>query len=105
MKIAISVQESQRTTAMDARFGRAQYFAVYDTNSSSLEFIPNDSQQSAHGAGTQTAQMLLNLGIQKAISGSFGPNAARVLESAGIEMESVPNTADVTLEAILTKLG
>lgn len=105
MKIAISVQESQRSTMMDARFGRAQHFAIYDTETHTLEFLSNDSKQSVHGAGTQTSQVLLNQGVQKVVSGAFGPNAADALNGAGIEMESVPDSASVSLESILAKLG
>jgi predicted Fe-Mo cluster-binding NifX family protein len=105
MKIAVSVQESQRSTMMDPRFGRAQHFAIFDTENQTLEFLSNDSKQSVHGAGTQTTQILLNLGVQKIFSGAFGPNAADALNSAGIEMESVAEAASVSLESILAKLG
>jgi predicted Fe-Mo cluster-binding NifX family protein len=104
MKIAISILHPRRDTVMDPRFGRAYHFAIYDTESKSLEFVSNTEDQPAHGAGVETSRMLLDMGLQKAISGAFGPNAAQVLGSAGIEMESIPNAAAVSLESILALL-
>jgi Uncharacterized conserved protein len=39
-----------------------------------------------HGAGIQSAQLLLDKGVSTLITGQVGPNAQRVLESGGLKI-------------------
>ena len=73
---------------MDPRFGRAEFFLVYDEDSKELAFLDNsDIQEEAHGAGPKTAQRVFELSPEILITGNGpGGNAATVLEKAGIQI-------------------
>ncbi len=90
MKIAISSLGNTLESKVDPRFGRAHGFIIFDTESGSFEYVDNSSNLSLmQGAGIQTAQFIADMGVDVAVSGSFGPKAASVLERAGIKMVSV----------------
>jgi predicted Fe-Mo cluster-binding NifX family protein len=85
MKIAITAQGTEPTSAVDPRFGRAAGFLVYDTDSG--EYSAHDNAQNlnaAQGAGIQAAETLSQLGVQAVITGHCGPKAFRALSAGGI---------------------
>ncbi|MFZ5951415.1 MAG: NifB/NifX family molybdenum-iron cluster-binding protein [Candidatus Rifleibacteriota bacterium] len=87
MKYAISVREKDLNAAIDTRFGRAQMFALYDSQSGETTWHSNSQNlQAAQGAGIQTAQNVVNLGAEGVISGHCGPKAWQVLKAAGVEV-------------------
>jgi predicted Fe-Mo cluster-binding NifX family protein len=71
---------------MDSRFGRANYFVIYNEESSEISSIDNqDSENEAHGAGTKSAQGLYDLKANVLITGNGpGGNAASIIEKLGI---------------------
>jgi len=73
---------------MDPRFGRTEYFLVYDEKTEEVTVYDNrDVQDEAHGAGPKTATELFKLGPNVLITGNGpGGNAATVLERAGVEI-------------------
>jgi predicted Fe-Mo cluster-binding NifX family protein len=87
MKVAISSAGCDLSSAMDARFGRAKYFVVADTETNETEAHDNaQNLNAAQGAGIQTAQNVAALGVQAVVSGNVGPKAFRTLTAAGIKM-------------------
>lgn len=86
MKIAITSQGKDLDSAMDPRFGRCQYFIIIDPDTEEFEAVPNESLMASGGAGIQSAQFLVNRGIEAVITGNVGPNAARVLQGAGLKV-------------------
>ena len=88
MKIAVSAVDTSEAAQIDLRFGRAPYFLVYDTETSEYDTLTNPGVESAHGAGIQAAQMMLNKKIDAVLSGRVGPNAYQILRSSGIDMRS-----------------
>ncbi|MBC7361685.1 MAG: NifB/NifX family molybdenum-iron cluster-binding protein [Candidatus Aminicenantes bacterium] len=85
-KICITAQGDDLRSEIDPHFGRALYFLIIDPDSSNFEAIQNPSVHQAHGAGIQSAQLLLDKGVSVLITGQVGPNAQRVLESARIKI-------------------
>ena len=73
---------------MDPRFGRTEYFLIYDDEKEELTPFDNrDSANDAHGAGPKTAQKLFDLKPDIVITGNGpGGNAASVLEKTGIKI-------------------
>jgi predicted Fe-Mo cluster-binding NifX family protein len=71
---------------VDPNFGRAPYFLIVDP--STLEFVSfaNPNSQAGHGAGVQSAQFVAGQLVSAVLTGEVGPNARRVLESAGIRV-------------------
>ena len=88
MKIAFTTKGKDWDSMMDPRFGRTEYFFVYDDETDEIITEDNsDSTQEAHGAGPKTAQKLFDLQAKVLITGNGpGGNAGVVLEKAGIKI-------------------
>ena len=87
MKIAISTSGADLTAPVDARFGRAKNFIIYDDETQSFELVENSQNlQAAQGAGIQTAQNVVVAGAQAVITGNCGPKAFAVLSQAGVSV-------------------
>ena len=87
MKIAFTTKGTEWTSKMDPRFGRTEYFVVYDEETDSLSSLSNkDVENEAHGAGPKAAQRLAELKANVLITGNGpGGNAATVLQKLGTE--------------------
>ena len=90
MKIVVTATGKNLDAAVDPRFGRAPFFIVYDTETQEYQTVPNPALQSAHGAGVQAAQMMMDRGIRAVLTGRVGPNAHQILTSAHIEIRNCP---------------
>lgn len=87
MKVAITSQGKELSSPVDLRFGRAKYFIIADTDSGDFEAADNTQNLNApQGAGIQSAQNIVNKGVEAVISGHCGPNAFRTLSAAGIKI-------------------
>lgn len=92
MKIAISAKSDSLKETVDTRFGRAQGFILYDTDTKSTSYHSNEQNlNAAQGAGIQTAQNVVNLNANAVISGHCGPKAFTVLKAGDIKIYTVPN--------------
>ncbi len=101
MKIAISAVTHDIDADVDARFGRARVFVIYDTDSGEHTSLENTVQMNAvQGAGIQTAQNLANAGVSAVLSGHCGPKAYKTLAAAGIDIYAdVTGTVSDAIEA------
>ncbi len=87
MKIVITAENNSKDSNVDPRFGRAPFFAIYETDDESISFISNDQNLNASsGAGIQSAQNVAKLGAKVLLTGNCGPKAFSVLNSAGIKV-------------------
>ena len=88
MKIAFTTKGTTWDSAMDPRFGRTEYFLIYDEEKDDLTGYDNrDAANDAHGAGPKTAQKLFEFRPDVLITGNGpGGNAAAVLEKTGIKI-------------------
>jgi predicted Fe-Mo cluster-binding NifX family protein len=84
MKIAVSAVKGKLDEPFNPRFGRADQFVIYDTESQAHEAAANPAASARGGAGAQAVQFLAGKGVQAVISGRYGPNAYTALEAAGI---------------------
>lgn len=99
MKIAISASEKSMTSSVDPRFGRANYFLIYDLENNNYQFIDNvQNLNAASGAGIQSAQNVINQNIEALITGNCGPKAFNVLNMSGVKVYLVN---DLSLEEAL----
>lgn len=103
MKIAISAHGEGQQVAVDSRFGRADYFMIYDQEKDTWEGVPNTQNlEAAHGAGIQAGQTIAKTGAKVLITGHVGPKAFKVLEAGKITMYSIGEmngTVEATLKA------
>lgn len=87
MKIAISCSGQDVASAVDARFGRAPFFIIADTESGEWTALENaQNMQAPQGAGIQSAEHVVNAGAEAVLTGHCGPKAFRVLSAAGVKI-------------------
>ena len=86
MNIVFTAEGINWDSKMDARFGRAKYFVIYNEENDKLNNLNNsDSENEAHGAGPKAAQKITEANAKILITGNGpGGNAATVLEKLGI---------------------
>ncbi|NOZ63144.1 MAG: dinitrogenase iron-molybdenum cofactor biosynthesis protein [Calditrichaeota bacterium] len=100
MKIAVTAMGTNLRAKVDPRFGRAQNFIIVDPETSEYEAISNEGVNAAHGAGTQSALLMSQNGVEAVITGNVGPNAHQTLAAAGIKMYQL---SDATVEEAIEK--
>ena len=87
MKIIITSQGQGLNAEVDARFGRAKGFVVYDTESKEVSYLDNEQNlQAMQGAGIQSARTIIDSGVKAIITGNVGPKAFTALQSGGVEI-------------------
>jgi predicted DNA-binding protein (UPF0251 family)/predicted Fe-Mo cluster-binding NifX family protein len=92
MKIVITSVNGTLEGMVDERFGRSRKLIIYDLENKTHSVIDNTANMnSPQGAGIQSAQNVVNTGAKAVISGHLGPNAFRVLQSAGVEVYTASN--------------
>jgi predicted Fe-Mo cluster-binding NifX family protein len=69
---------------IDPRFERAPYFLLVDLDTMECQAVPN--QASTQGAGIQAAAMVASHHPAAVLTGNCGPNAFKVLKTAGISV-------------------
>ena len=104
MKTIISSSGNSMKSEFDLRFGRAAWFCLYDEESKKTEFFENEYKDAAQGAGGKVVEMVVGLGVNKAISGDFGPKAKDLLERFKIQMVILPDEGQ-TIQDIINKLN
>lgn len=88
MKIAISAEGKNKENLLDRRFGRCDYFLIYDTETGEFKAIGNNGVSSGGGAGIAAASQLIEENVSAIITGNLGPNAFELVEKAGIKAYS-----------------
>lgn len=86
MKIAITSTGNSTDSIIDQRFGRCSYFVIYDTESKSIEFIPNPNKEAEEGAGPASVELVASRNVKKIVSGEFGIKIKSLIDSLKIQM-------------------
>ncbi len=87
MKIAVTTSGKDIGSPVDERFGRANGFIIYDTETGTHEYRDNKQNlEAAQGAGIQSAKTVIDAGATVIITGNVGPKAHAALSAAGIEI-------------------
>ena len=85
MKIIITANSNKIDQPFNPRFGRAEYFILYDSETREAQAYVNPAMEARGGAGPQAVQFIASHKPDVVISGRFGPNAFTALEAAGIK--------------------
>ncbi|OPL07517.1 MAG: hypothetical protein AVO33_05185 [delta proteobacterium ML8_F1] len=85
MKIVLTAKGKEASSPIDERFGRAEYFILYDDVLQTYSVIDNPGQYENSGAGVKASQIVIESGAEAVITGSLGPKAFMVLKDAGIK--------------------
>ncbi len=94
---------NQTDSAFDQRFGRAAWFCLLDEETGQTSFIRNEFADAAQGAGRKVVEKVAGMGINRVISGDFGPKAKELLEQLNIQMV-ILNDQATTVADILKKI-
>lgn len=106
MKIAITAHSEDCQATVDSRFGRADYFVLYDQEKDTWDTVPNTQNlEAAHGAGIQAGQSLAKTGASVLITGQVGPKAFKVVNAANIAMYSLGAMNGTVEEALAAYLA
>ena len=86
MLIFVSTQQADLDSLVDDRFGRAEWYVKFDTETKQWQALENPGVNSSKGAGIAAAQFAVDQSVDLVISGDFGPNAASALKAGGVQM-------------------
>lgn len=86
MKIAISSKENNISSEIDSRFGRCAFFALYETESKTTEFVKNEAAANEEGAGPAAIQQLAGLEVKKIIACDFGIKIKSLCSDLNIQL-------------------
>ncbi|MFA5641160.1 MAG: NifB/NifX family molybdenum-iron cluster-binding protein [Bacteroidales bacterium] len=104
MKYAITSIEKSIKSKCSSHFVRAEYFAIYNKESGSLEFIENPYRNLPRRAGPSVVKMLSSMNVQIAVSSEFGERIKNVFESMKIGMIIISNS-ETTIEEIISRIN
>lgn len=87
MKVCIPADGKGLAARLDVRLGRAPFLVVVDTESGEVQTIQNaQNVNAAQGAGIQTAQRIVESGVQAVVAANCGPKAFAVLRAANVRV-------------------
>ena len=96
MKIAVQTNDKE---TVGENFGRALYYAVYDTENGETRFLSNgENAEAAHGVGIQAGALMSREGVDVVLSYHVGPKAAEILQQNGIEIFTLPKGESLTIQ-------
>jgi predicted Fe-Mo cluster-binding NifX family protein len=104
MKSAITSSGNSLDSTLDQRFGRCNYFVIYDSETQGIEFIPNPNKDAEDGAGLASVQLLASRNVQKIVSGEFGLKIKDLLDSLKIQLILLKEPGK-TIQEIITLLN
>lgn len=104
MKVVIASTGNTHQSHVDSHFGRCSYFVFYDTESESVEFLPNPYKNAEESAGPKAVEMMAKRNVEKIISGDFGVKIKPMLDSLKIQMIVLKNP-ETTVIQIIEKLN
>lgn len=86
MKIVVPAQTGELSSEIDRRLGRAEWLVVVDTETAEVNIQKNTVDRSASIFGIQTAQNIVELGVEAVITANIGPGAFTALSTSGIKI-------------------
>ena len=86
MKIAIPISERSEMSQMSRRFGRSMYYLIYDNDTSEIEIVENPAVHARGGAGIQSVEFLVSMGVNAVVAPDVGPNAYRSLRGSNVKI-------------------
>ena len=100
--IAITAQGERLDSKVDGRFGRCEYFILYDEQTKQYTAHPNPSRNASSGAGVGAAQFIVDSEVATLITGQVGPKAMRALKVAELDVYTVSKgTVETAISAYL----
>ena len=99
MKICITAQQNSLNSPVEPRFGRCQYFILFDDETQKSMVVRNSASLVSSGAGIRATQILTDHQVDTLITGRIGPKAANALNNTNIHVVlNATGTAEMVLE-------
>jgi len=90
LKTAVCTSDNTPAAVVDGRFGRCQYFMIWDQAEHRLESLVNNGAKIQQGAGTGAVKELLERGVRRLVCNRIGPNALTFFRNAGGQVFQAP---------------
>ncbi|MFB6341413.1 NifB/NifX family molybdenum-iron cluster-binding protein [Saccharicrinis sp. FJH62] len=104
MKTVITSSGDEVTAQFDKRFGRTGWFCLIEEGTEDVNFYFNNLKDVSNGAGIKAAEKMVELNVQKVISGDFGPKARDLLNTFNIQMVMLSED-NLTIGDIINRLN
>jgi len=102
MKICLPVvKKNGFESEVNAHFGSAPYFAIYDSEGNTLVFVKNGDSEHEHGM-CQPTKLLKNQKINAVVCGGMGARAIQILNDMGIDAYQIDN---ITVKEAVSSLN
>lgn len=85
MKIAICASNHTPESIVASRFARAEFFAVYNSETLQFQFFNNTAQNEGSGAGGKAVKVLGDLNVDIVLAPELGPKALEALTAFDIK--------------------
>lgn len=86
MKVAVTAKGNTLDSEVDPRFGRCPWFLIVNTDDLTFQAVNNANISAGGGAGVQSGQLMAEHDVTCVLTGSCGPNAFSMLQTAGIKV-------------------
>lgn len=105
MKIAICTKNDLGLNSeVDQRFGRAEFYIIFDTESEQTTSLENSAKNEASGAGGKSVSLLHKAGVDVIIAPELGPKAVTAINAFEIKAYQIgeSNTVQKVIDAYLS---
>ncbi|MFO7573563.1 MAG: NifB/NifX family molybdenum-iron cluster-binding protein [Bacteroidales bacterium] len=100
MRTAITATGNKSDSLIDRKFGRCAFFVIYDSETRSVEYIPNPFADAEESAGAHAVRLLEDREVKRIIAGDFGLKIKPLLDSLKIQMIVIKDPARKISEII-----
>jgi len=85
MKIAIASDKKDINSKIDERFGRCNFFYIYETETKKGDFFENSFKDENQGVGAKIVEFLANKSVNEIFVAEVGEKAATMLSKLNIK--------------------
>lgn len=103
MITVITSADNNVNADFDKRFGRAPWFCIFNELTNEVKFHENKFNTIDNSVGTLVSEKMIEMKVDKIISGDFGSKAKNKLNNANIQMV-ILQTNIKTIEEIINKI-
>lgn len=86
MILGIASAGKDLNSEIDDRFGRAEYFIIYNTEEDKFKVVENISKDDVSGAGQKAVKILYDEGVEAVVAPELGPKAKVAIKEFEIKV-------------------
>ena len=86
MKVAVCAKNNRGLLSdIDERFGRSEFYVVFDTENNETTIVENDAKNENTGAGGKAISLLYKNSVDIIIATDIGPKASKAMKAFAIK--------------------